>query len=275
MTKESLLDAVPIAENRSSPHQGRIAARRSRPPLCRRYPPELQAGRGRTAGIRRDPAGDGTGCAYGQPVSGRASDRRSNGHCGRGRWVEKISKQHRVTLLPGVLERARHTLCLATGPDKAEALKKVLRGTFRSVAVPSQIASPDTAWYIDKAAAAQLKRVYSIRRVRTAVPELSPCWLPSSVAVQSISHGILGQSASVSGRLWPRPRPSTGKLHWVPVRSSGEGEVDIGRNGPVNNHEAGTVAAMNHAIFLRDGGFDIFGRIEGLVLVRLPRAGLA
>jgi 6-phosphogluconolactonase/glucosamine-6-phosphate isomerase/deaminase len=31
--------------------------------------------------------------------------------------------QHRVTLLPGVLERARHTLCLVTGADKAEALQ--------------------------------------------------------------------------------------------------------------------------------------------------------
>ena len=32
-------------------------------------------------------------------------------------WVEKF-QQHRVTLLPGVLERARHTLCLVTGADK-------------------------------------------------------------------------------------------------------------------------------------------------------------
>ena len=44
-------------------------------------------------------------------------------------WVEKM-KQHRVTLLPGVLERARHTLCLATGAEKAEALRKVLSGAF-------------------------------------------------------------------------------------------------------------------------------------------------
>jgi 6-phosphogluconolactonase len=41
-------------------------------------------------------------------------------------WVEKM-KQHRVTLLPGVLERARHTLCLVTGPEKADALFAVLR----------------------------------------------------------------------------------------------------------------------------------------------------
>ena len=63
---------------------------------------------------------------------------------------------HRVTLLPGVLECARHTLCLATGADKADALKKVLKGSFEPMLYPSQIASPDTAWYIDKNAAAQL-----------------------------------------------------------------------------------------------------------------------
>jgi 6-phosphogluconolactonase len=70
-------------------------------------------------------------------------------------WVEKM-KQHRVTLLRGVLERARHTLSLATGTEKADALHAVLRGPFDPLHVPSQIASPDTAWYIDQAAAAEL-----------------------------------------------------------------------------------------------------------------------
>jgi 6-phosphogluconolactonase len=70
-------------------------------------------------------------------------------------WVEKM-KQHRVTLLPGVLVRARHTLSLATGAEKADALHAVLRGPFDLLHVPSQIASADTAWYIDKSAAAKL-----------------------------------------------------------------------------------------------------------------------
>jgi 6-phosphogluconolactonase len=71
-------------------------------------------------------------------------------------YVEKL-KQHRVTLLPGVLERARHTLCLATGEEKAEALRKVLRGPFDPLNIPSQIASPDTVWYIDRSAAPKLQ----------------------------------------------------------------------------------------------------------------------
>jgi 6-phosphogluconolactonase len=70
-------------------------------------------------------------------------------------YVEKMM-QHRVTLLPGVLERARHTLCLATGDEKAEALRQVLRGAFDPVNVPSQIKSADTVWYIDKKAGAKL-----------------------------------------------------------------------------------------------------------------------
>jgi len=70
-------------------------------------------------------------------------------------YVEKL-KQHRVTLLPGMLGRARHTLCLATGEEKAEALRKVLRGPVDPLNIPSQIASPDTVWYIDRSAAAKL-----------------------------------------------------------------------------------------------------------------------
>ena len=71
-------------------------------------------------------------------------------------YIDKVMR-YRVTLLPGVLERARHTLCLATGPDKAEALRKVLRGPRDPFQWPSQISSPDMAWYIDKAAGAQLQ----------------------------------------------------------------------------------------------------------------------
>ncbi len=67
-------------------------------------------------------------------------------------WVEKL-RQHRVTLLPGVLERAGFTLCLATGTDKAEALHAVLRGPIDPMRAPSQIASPDMTWYVDKSAA--------------------------------------------------------------------------------------------------------------------------
>jgi 6-phosphogluconolactonase len=70
-------------------------------------------------------------------------------------WVEKF-KQHRVTLLPGVLEKARTTVCLVTGADKAPGLKQVLQGPLDSLSMPCQIASPEMIWFVDEAAAAEL-----------------------------------------------------------------------------------------------------------------------
>jgi 6-phosphogluconolactonase len=66
-------------------------------------------------------------------------------------WVEKM-KQHRVTLLRGVLERARQTLCLVSGEDKASALRNVLREPPDPMRRPSQIESAAMAWYVDDAA---------------------------------------------------------------------------------------------------------------------------
>jgi 6-phosphogluconolactonase len=67
-------------------------------------------------------------------------------------WVEKM-KQHRVTLLRGVLEAARATLCLATGEEKAQALKRVLQSPVNLMEVPAQIRSDGMVWYVDRAAA--------------------------------------------------------------------------------------------------------------------------
>jgi len=53
-------------------------------------------------------------------------------------WVEKMH-QWRVTLLPGVLEAARHTVVFAPGADKAAALKAVLNGPYDPMNWPAQI----------------------------------------------------------------------------------------------------------------------------------------
>ncbi len=71
-------------------------------------------------------------------------------------WVEKF-KQHRVTLLPGVLRRARQTLCLVTGLDKAEALEAVLRGPLDATHLPVQLIAPQAVWYIDGSAGSKLQ----------------------------------------------------------------------------------------------------------------------
>ncbi len=70
-------------------------------------------------------------------------------------YVEKFH-QWRVTLLPGVLEAARHTLMLAAGADKAEPLQSVLRQPYDPKKYPAQITTYDGAgaiWFLDKAAA--------------------------------------------------------------------------------------------------------------------------
>jgi 6-phosphogluconolactonase len=72
-------------------------------------------------------------------------------------WVEKM-KQWRVTLLPGVLEAAHHTVMLVTGSDKASMLLKVLDGPYRPDEYPAQIAIRivPTSWFLDDAACAEL-----------------------------------------------------------------------------------------------------------------------
>jgi 6-phosphogluconolactonase len=72
-------------------------------------------------------------------------------------WVEKF-KMHRVTLLPGVLLAAKHTVLQVSGADKGEALKNVLQGEEDWMSYPCQIASRGerAVWFLDEAVAAAL-----------------------------------------------------------------------------------------------------------------------
>ena len=67
-------------------------------------------------------------------------------------------EQWRVTLLPRVLRKARHSAFLVAGADKAIALKDVLSGEADPMRYPAQIAAtPDgdreIAWFVDEEAA--------------------------------------------------------------------------------------------------------------------------
>jgi 6-phosphogluconolactonase len=66
-------------------------------------------------------------------------------------WVPKMG-QHRVTLLPGVLELARETLCLVSGADKTDGLRQVMNEPPDTLKRPMQIASPEMVWYVDELA---------------------------------------------------------------------------------------------------------------------------
>ena len=70
-------------------------------------------------------------------------------------WVEKL-KQWRVTLLPGALLNAKHTVFLVTGEDKAAAVRSVFHEPYDPLRYPAQAASHHArrvAWFLDRAAA--------------------------------------------------------------------------------------------------------------------------
>ena len=54
-----------------------------------------------------------------------------------------------MTLLPGVLERARQTLYLVSGADKTAALRNVLREPPNPLQRPAQIGAAEIDWYVD------------------------------------------------------------------------------------------------------------------------------
>jgi 6-phosphogluconolactonase len=67
--------------------------------------------------------------------------------------------QWRVTLLPGALLAAKHTVMLVAGEDKAEAVWAVLREEYDPRKYPAQIAAREgrgVAWFLDRKAAALL-----------------------------------------------------------------------------------------------------------------------
>jgi len=70
-------------------------------------------------------------------------------------------RQWRVTLLPGVLVAAKHTVLLVTGDDKKEALRSVIKGEYEPLKYPAQIATRpgrDVVWFLDQAAAALIEQ---------------------------------------------------------------------------------------------------------------------
>lgn len=77
-------------------------------------------------------------------------------HLAAAAHVPQLSEP-RVTLLPGVLLAARHTVFLVTGEDKAAAVRNVFHEEYDPHRYPAQMASRDgrrVAWFLDKAAAA-------------------------------------------------------------------------------------------------------------------------
>lgn len=63
--------------------------------------------------------------------------------------------QWRVTLLPGVLLAARHTVLLVTGADKAESIRAVFEESYDPLRLPVQLVAHhgrSVTWFVDRAA---------------------------------------------------------------------------------------------------------------------------
>ena len=72
-----------------------------------------------------------------------------------------VAPHERITLLPGPLAAALHTLMLVAGSDKAHALREVLGSKYEPFHYPAQIGTwgnPRAEWFVDSAAAAHLSR---------------------------------------------------------------------------------------------------------------------
>jgi 6-phosphogluconolactonase len=70
-------------------------------------------------------------------------------------YVEKL-EQWRITLLPGVLLNARHTVMLVSGADKAEAVQHIFEGPYEPLKYPAQAIAHhgrNVTWFFDAAAA--------------------------------------------------------------------------------------------------------------------------
>lgn len=74
-------------------------------------------------------------------------------------FAENMPQQWRVTLLPGVLESARHAAMMTAGADKAAVLRAVFQEPYDPKRYPAQLATRGEAreWFVDHAAAALLK----------------------------------------------------------------------------------------------------------------------
>jgi 6-phosphogluconolactonase len=73
-------------------------------------------------------------------------------------WVEKFATW-RITLLPGVLLAARHTLFLVAGQDKAQAVRSVFEAPYDALKYPAQLPAVharDVTWFLDQPAASLL-----------------------------------------------------------------------------------------------------------------------
>ena len=83
-------------------------------------------------------------------------------------WIGKLYT-HRITMTAPVINNAAHVIFMATGKDKALALKGVLEGPYEPEQLPAQMIQPNGTlmWFLDREAASLLDTVAPVN-TRTA-----------------------------------------------------------------------------------------------------------
>jgi 6-phosphogluconolactonase len=153
MTREALLDRIRIPDEQVHRIQGELPPEEA----ARLYSEEVRRVLGERPVfdlIQRGMGSEGHTASLfpGEPLLREGADKAK---IAAAVWVEKL-QQHRVTLVRSVLEAASATFCLATGPDKANALKLVVKSPPNPEQVPAQIQSEGTIWFVDRDATAKL-----------------------------------------------------------------------------------------------------------------------
>lgn len=157
LAREWLIDPAGIRGNQIH----RILAEKSPPAAAREYEQEIQRFFGVTPGefphfdvVQQGMGPDAHTASLfpGEPLLG---DRQGLAAAVR---VEKLAAW-RITLLPGVLISARHTVFLVTGQDKAQAVRAVFEADYDPEKYPAQVVARhgrDITWFLDEPAAALL-----------------------------------------------------------------------------------------------------------------------
>ena len=156
MTREALLNHVPLPPNQADPVDGTM------PPAeaAVRYESLL---RGFFAG--KSPRFDLVFLGLGEDGHTASLFPGHIGRAGEQRWAVDVDVPaqdlHRVTLTTPILNQGRVVAFLVSGAAKADILKEIVEGAAGEARYPSQLIRPEGGelrWLLDEAAAAKLKK---------------------------------------------------------------------------------------------------------------------
>ncbi|HVZ97428.1 MAG TPA: 6-phosphogluconolactonase [Chitinophagaceae bacterium] len=86
------------------------------------------------------------------------------------KWVSSVynisQQMYRITLTPGIVNRASHIAFMIDGPQKSHVLGEVIKGAYMPSLLPAQIIKPvngELYWFLDEEAAKELNSSTPVR----------------------------------------------------------------------------------------------------------------